>query len=176
MHQIYWLLVLIYLPNDMTVAEKIEFVLVPIFGAGIWLMAPGLPDKVGIGNLLLGVSALLLFQGLVRDLWLLTRKKRAAHPGPLRKSRCLCVESTVGATGIIAGIVLLGSRIDLSMVMNAWVWSFLVMVTMSIGIVIKNYVVEWGPLRVRQDKYPPQYRPEICEIIGEIIGDRLEWH
>jgi hypothetical protein len=136
----------------MTTAEKIELALIPLFGAGLWLMTPGLPDKLGVGKLLLGTSALLLLQSLIRDLWLLTREKRAAQLNPRRKARCMCVESTVGATGVIVGMALLGSGIDRSVVMNDWIWSPLVMVVMGIGFLIKDYVVEWGPLRVRRDR------------------------
>jgi hypothetical protein len=136
----------------MTTGEKVELALIPVFGAGLWLMAPELPDKVGVGNLLLGASAFLLLQSLIRDLWLLAREKRAAQPSPRRKARCMCVESTVGATGVIVGIILLGSGIDRSVVMNDWIWSPLVMVVMGIGFVIKDYVLEWSPLRVRRDR------------------------
>jgi hypothetical protein len=136
----------------MTTAEKVELALILVFGAGLWLMAPELPDKLDVGNLVLGTSALLLLQSLIRDLWLLAREKRAAQRSPRRKARCMCVESTVGATGIIVGIVLLGSGIDGSVVMNDWMWTPLVMVVMGIGFVIKDYVLEWGPLRVRRDR------------------------
>jgi hypothetical protein len=136
----------------MTTGEKVELALIPVFGAGLWLMAPELPDKVGVGNLLLGASAFLLLQSLIRDLWLLAREKRAAQLSPRRKARCMCVESTVGATGVIVGIILLGSGIDRSVVMNDWIWSPLVMVVMGIGFVIKDYVLEWSPLRVRRDR------------------------
>jgi hypothetical protein len=136
----------------MTTAEKIELALIPVFGAGLWLMAPDLPDQLGVGNLLLGTSALLLLQSLIRDLWLLVREKRAARPSPHRKARCMCVESTVGATGVIVGIVLLGSGIDRSVVINDWMWAPLVMVMMGTGFVIKDYVLQWGPLRVRRDR------------------------
>jgi hypothetical protein len=136
----------------MTSAEKIELMLIPVFGASVWLMAPWLPDTLGVGNLLLGTSIVLLFQSLVRDLWLLARERRDAQPSPRRKARCMCVESTIGATGVSAGLVVLGSGIDRPVVMNDWIWTSVVMVIMGIGFVIKDYVVEWGPLRVRRDK------------------------
>ena len=96
-------------------------------------MASGLPDKLGVGRLLLGASALLLFQSLARDLWLLAREKRASQPSPRRKARCMCVESTVGAMGIVAGAVLLGSGIDRSVGMNNWVWSYAVLVPLRVA-------------------------------------------
>lgn len=136
----------------MTAAEKIELVLIPLFGFGIWLMATGLPDTVGVGRLFLGASVLLLFQGLIRDFWLLAKGKRAADPSPPRKARCMCVESTIGVFGVVVGIVVLGSGINRSVIMDNWMWSVLAIVVMTTGFAIKDYVVEWNPLRVRRDK------------------------
>jgi len=138
--------------KTMATGEKIELALIPVFAIGFWLMAPGLPDEMGIGRLVLGASIFILSQSLVRDLVLLAREKRASQPGVRRKARCMCVESTVGATGVVAGVALLGSGIDGSVVMNNWVWSVLVMAIMALGFVIKDYVVEWSPWRIRRDK------------------------
>ena len=64
----------------------------------------------------------------------------------------MCVESTLGATGIVAGIIILGSGIDRLVTMNEWSWGLLVMLVMATGLLIKDFVVEWGPLRFRRDK------------------------
>jgi len=52
----------------MTKIEKFELALIPVLGAVFWLMTPLLPDRVGVGKLMLWTSALLLLQSLVRDL------------------------------------------------------------------------------------------------------------
>jgi hypothetical protein len=136
----------------MTIGEKIELSLIPVLGIGFWVIAPELPDQLGVGRLLLAASALLLLQSLVRDLWLLTRKKRASQPGPRRAVRCMCIESTVGATGIVVGAILLGSGITRLIAMDDWVWSVLVMLILGVGFVTKDYVLEWSPWRIRRDK------------------------
>jgi hypothetical protein len=136
----------------MTKAEKIELALIPILGAGFWLMTPLLPARIGIGKLLLWTSALLLLQSLVRDLWLLAKQKHNLAPEPLKKVRCMCVESTVGITGIVAGIIILGSGVDRLVTMNGSSWGLLVMLVVAMGLLIKDFVVEWGPLRFRRDK------------------------
>ncbi|RLA13742.1 MAG: hypothetical protein DRQ59_04655 [Gammaproteobacteria bacterium] len=136
----------------MTKIEKIELALIPVLGIGTWLLAPLLPARIGIGKLLLWTSALLLLQSLVRDFWLLARQKHNLEPGPLTKARCMCVESTLGATGIVAGIIILGSGVDRLVTMNGWSWGLLVMLVMATGLFIKDFVVEWGPLRFRRDK------------------------
>jgi hypothetical protein len=136
----------------MTKIEKIELVLIPVLGAVFWLMAPLLPDRVGVGKLFLWSSALLLLQSMIRDLWLLARHNRNREPGPVKKARCMCVESTLGATGIVAGIIILGSGVDRLVTMNGWSWGLLVMLVTTTGLLIKDFVVEWGPLRFRRDK------------------------
>jgi hypothetical protein len=136
----------------MTIGEKIELALIPVLGIGVWLMASALPDQVGVGRLFLAASALLLFQSLVRDLWLLARKKRMSQSSPRRAVRCMCIESTVGATGIVVGAILLSSGITRLIVMDDWVWSVLVMLIMGVGFVTKDYVLEWSPWRIRRDK------------------------
>ena len=136
----------------MTIAEKIELAIIPVLATGFCLMSPSLPEQVSVGELLLWTSALLLLQSLVRDLWLLARQKHNLEPGPLKKARCMCVESTLGATGIVAGIIILGSGIDRLVTMNEWSWGLLVMLVMATGLLIKDFVVEWGPLRFRRDK------------------------
>ncbi len=136
----------------MTPAEKIEIVLIPLFGTTLWMIAPGLPEKVESGILLLGASALLLLQGLIRDLWLLAKGRRKKQAKPPRRARCMCLESTIGAIGIVTGIVVLLSETNRSVVMNNWTWSFPVMGVMTMGYLIKDYVLKWNPFRILRDK------------------------
>ena len=106
--------------KPVTKTETIEFALIPVLGAGFWLMAALLPDRIGAGKLLLWTSALLLLQSLIRDLWLLARQRHNVKTGLLKKARCMCVESTLGATGIVAGITILGSGVDCLVTMHGW--------------------------------------------------------
>ena len=136
----------------MTTAEKIELAVVPLLGGALWLLVPVLPGVVGIGSLLLWAAALFLFQGLVRDLWLLTRQRRTALPGRQRKARCICAESTVGVAGVVVGIAVLCSGMDRPVTMGHWTWSLLGMATMAAGFVLKDYVLEWRPFGLRRER------------------------
>jgi hypothetical protein len=136
----------------MTTAEKTELALIPITGIIVWFIAPFLPNTLSAGLLLLGGSALLLLQGLVRDLWLLANKRGNPQPDLHRKIRCMCAESTIGTTGIIIGAAILGVGIDYSTGLNQWGWCILFMVVMTIGFLIKDYVIEWNPFHLRKDK------------------------
>ncbi len=135
----------------MTSAEKIELALIPVLAGVVVLLADHLPPVVGLGNLFLTTSALLLFQGLIRDLWLLVKAKREPKPDAIQKIRCMCVESTLGMSGIVVGIVLLGAGLNLPAMMANWNWCLLVALTMTIGFAMKDYVVEWMPFRLRKD-------------------------
>lgn len=136
----------------MTTVEKIELALIPIIGVCIWLAENRLPTSAGIGRLLLWASVLILLQGLIRDLWLLAKQKRTVKPDQQIKAQCMCIESTIGMTGVIAGIILLGFGVNNSITMNGLMWSVFVSVVMLVGFIIKDYVIEWNPLRIRKDK------------------------
>ena len=138
--------------QTMTITEITELTLIPVIGGIFWLLGPLLPESIGVGKLLLWSSALLLLQGLIRDLWLLASEKNNRDPTILKGGRYLCVESAIGATGIVVGIAVLGSGIDHLVTMNDWSWSILMMVVVSAGFLIKDFVVELGPLRIRRDK------------------------
>ena len=136
----------------MTIAEKTELVLIPILGLLCWLGLATFPERLAIGHLSLAASALLLLQGLVRDLWLLSRMKYNAPSHTQRAIRCMCVESTVGVMGVILGVLLLSIGISVSIPMSQWSWSILLVVILSFGYLIKDFVLEWGPWRLRREK------------------------
>lgn len=133
----------------MTNAGKTELGLISLPGLAVWLMPGVLPASIGMGSLLLWASALLLLQGLLRDLWLLARQQPTR---PQIRLRCMCIESTVGLAGVIAGLVILGSVFDWMVSMETWIWSLLLTLVLLSGFVIKDYVFVWPPLRIRKVK------------------------
>lgn len=132
-------------------AEIVELTLIPVLGTGFWWIAAKLPEHIELGRLMLGASALLLFQSLIRDLWLLAKARRNPQPSPPRVARCMCVESMVGITGIVVGLTLFGWRIGKPVSMGRWNWSIIVMLVMGAGFVMKDYVLETKPWRLRRD-------------------------
>lgn len=135
----------------MTIFERVELALIPVMGMAVWFLTPVLPDRLPAGRLLLWVSALILLQSLVRDLWLLSRKRRGKQ-APRKAARCMCVESAVGATGVVVGAIVLSAGVGQSVSMSHWSWSVLVLVALSGAFLIKDYVVEWDPWQIRRDK------------------------
>ena len=136
----------------MTTTEKTELGLIPLLGGLAWWAAPMLPRPISVGTALVWASALGLLQGLVRDLWLLARARHTARAKVKRQARCMCVESTVGVTGIVAGLVLLGAGSHRTWGPGRWDWSLAVMVILGVGFTLKDYVFEWSPFRLRRDK------------------------
>ena len=138
--------------SDMTTAERIELALIPLVGVAVWLIAERLPAQIGIGSLLLAGSVLLLLQGLIRDLWLLFKRRQDSQTGPRKEALCMCVESTVGVTGVVAGLIVLGSAADSTLFLGRTLWSILAVAVLIIGFAIKDFVFEWQPFRIRRDK------------------------
>lgn len=135
----------------MTIGEKVELAIIPIVGIAVLLMAQALPTQISIARLLLDAAALLLLQSLVRDLWLLRRRSSAPSAGR-RAARCMCVESTIGASGVAAGALLIGIGFDQAITIDSRLWSALAVVVLGTGFAIKDYVIEWNPWRIRKDK------------------------
>ncbi len=136
----------------MTTLEKIEIALIPIFGIGFWLIAPALPSQLGAGALLLSLSALMLLQSLIRDLFLLANVKRMSQPIKYRAARCMCLESTVGMTGIFIGAGVLGLGVEQLVVIENWEWGALAILIMLAGFTIKDFVIESRPWQIIRDK------------------------
>lgn len=136
----------------MTKAEKAELFFIPVSGITFWVITPFIPEQLSLGHLFLYASALLLFQSLVRDLLLLNTMKSRESSSSTKSAQCMCIESTVGMTGIVLGALLLGIGVAVSISMTEWYWSLMAMVVTGSGFLIKDYVFEWNPWRIRQDK------------------------
>jgi hypothetical protein len=106
----------------MDAAEVFELGLIPSVGAATWWLSTALPTRIGLGKLLLWASVMLLLQSLLRDLWLLAKARRNAPTTPPRIARCMCVESIVGMTGIVTGLLLFSFGISKPVTMERWSW------------------------------------------------------
>lgn len=135
----------------MTHAERIELALIPVAAAAAWAMAARLPTAPGVGTLLLVGAVLLLLQGLLRDLWQLWRRGRQPPAGQPRRMACLCLESTLGSTGVLAGLAVLGSGLPWRIALPAWGWGLLVGGVPALGFAIKDLVIALRPLRLVRD-------------------------
>lgn len=135
---------------SMTRAERVELALIPAAAVATWALGARLPATPGFGTLLLASAVLLLLQGLLRDLWLLWRDRRTPVAAP-RRMACLCLESTLGSSGVLAGLVVLGSGLSWRIALPAWGWGLLVGAVLALGFAIKDLVLALRPLRLLRD-------------------------
>jgi hypothetical protein len=99
-----------------------------------------------------GISALLLLQSLVRDGAILLRTRRSASNEPRKEAQCFCLESIVGVTGVVAGAVLVGLGSSTDVAIGRWDFSLAVVGMMMLSFIIKDLVISWKPPGVRREK------------------------
>jgi hypothetical protein len=138
--------------SRLAIGEKFELALIPVASLAFYLVAPLLPKQIALGSLLLFAFAMLLAQSLLRDLWLLTGMRLDASDEPGTEAQCMCVESAVGATGVLAGMVVLGAGIGHPVAMPAWAWVLCVLAAGLTSYCIKDFVFEWNPWSIRREK------------------------
>ena len=136
----------------MSRAEWIEVLASVIIAPASWAAWPCLPSPTPFWLMVLCVSALLLLQSLVRDVAILLRSRRAPTTDPGREAQCFCLESTVGLTGVIAGAALVGLGSSARVTISHFAFSLAVAATMALSFGIKDLVITWNPLGLRQDK------------------------
>ncbi|MEO6992193.1 MAG: hypothetical protein ABI273_01070, partial [Lacunisphaera sp.] len=134
--------------TPLSIAEKVELSAIPLALVLALFLVPPSGATIELGELIAGAALLLLLQGFFRDLWLLRQARRSPALTPARSARCMCVESTVGLTGVIAGIALLGfgltKRIHLTPIgLPLGIASILV-----VGFLLKDFVFEWSPWKI----------------------------
>ena len=64
----------------------------------------------------------------------------------------MCVESTIGVTGVVTGLAVLGSALDATLALGPEARGAIAVVVLAIGFAIKDLVFELRPFRIRRDK------------------------
>ena len=132
--------------------EVLELGLIVLAATGTWFAQSMFPDVLPLGRVLLMASGLLLLQSLIRDLSILARKSNEGKAPQPEAARCMCIESAVGAAGVVIGAVLVGAGVGASVAMPGLAWVVLVLLVLLAGLLIKDFVFEWAPWRIRRDK------------------------
>jgi hypothetical protein len=136
----------------MTREAWIEVLAIGVVASMSWLTWPYFPSPTPLWQLLLGVSALLLLQSLVRDVAIVLRTRGAASGEPRKEASCMCLESTLGVTGIVAGAILVGVGSSAQVAVGRLGFMLAVAGTMALGFIIKDWVISWRPLGMRREK------------------------
>ncbi len=152
----------------MTIIEKSEVIL--IFVITILLLLFGqllFPTSISVSHLVLYSAALLLLQGLIRDLCLLffkrfllntrqgksetsrlTNMKNVSIP---IKAQCLCMESVIGLTGVIIGLCFLSLGFKQILLLNIYAFTGILVSVLVLGFFLKDYVFGWNPWRIYKE-------------------------
>jgi hypothetical protein len=139
------------MPHPST-AEKVELAAIPVVTVLAGGLAPRPNLRLELGVLIAGAALVLLLQGFVRDLWLLRQARRHAATNASHAARCLCVESAIGLTGIAAGIGLTGFGLAWTVLVTPAALAGGVGATLFAGYLLKDFVFEWSPWKIRREK------------------------
>lgn len=134
----------------LTSLEKVEITLIPLAVAGVWFAQVGLIMKPG--ELLMAASILLLLQGLCRDAWLWVSARRNPAPAEARYAACMCIESTLGFTGIILSSVFVAANLGPFIRVPPPAMTLAVAMVLVAGYLLKDFVFSWSPWRVYREK------------------------
>lgn len=133
----------------MKTAHKIELVLIALTTMTTAMLHQRLPQRMESGYFILTLGLLFLVQSLMRDLWLLSRKREASKPE--RAVRCMCLETGVGIIPIIVSGILMFGGFSRPVIIPSWAWMLGVPATLLTCFWLKDYVFEWNPWRIRRD-------------------------
>jgi hypothetical protein len=136
----------------MTRADWIEVLVIAILAPAGWLVWPYFAPAMPLWRLALSLSALLLAHSLVRDMAILLRSRRSASAELRREAHCFCLESTIGATGVVAGAILAALGLSIQVAIGRWYFVLAVAGTMVFGFAVKDLVISWNPLGLRREK------------------------
>ena len=129
-------------------SDLLELFAVAVVTGGVAAARGLLPTRIELGNVVLGAAALLLFQGLIRDL-VRVRAARRAAAASTRTVTCMCAESTIGVTVILVGLVLVFATSPVVLRLPRYGWPGGVAAVMLFGFAIRNLVLDWRERRFR---------------------------
>jgi len=136
----------------MTRAEWVELAMICAVTTVGWFVWPNFSVVMPLWQIVLGASALLLAQSLVRDVAILIRQRRSASNQPHKEAQCFCLESAVGATGVGAGAALAGLSGSTQIAIGRLEFLIVIAATMALGFLIKDFVISWKPIGLRREK------------------------
>ncbi|MGF1572976.1 MAG: hypothetical protein ACFCU1_07875 [Sumerlaeia bacterium] len=117
-----------------------------------------LPKGLPLGEVILYSAALLLFQGLVRDLAVKVYPPKSCevvqipqtdqHGNRSTIKTCMCAESTIGIVGVVSGVLLLFSGWKLVLQFPWYSWPLGGAAVLLGGFFLKSIVIDWKNKRL----------------------------
>lgn len=128
-------------------AARVELALCLALPMGVFLAGAWLPGAVSIASLTILCACVLLAQGLVRDVWILTRARdEASGDGEQKVSASICVESATGSAGVAVGIVLVALQMETAITMSNLAWGGTLFTVLLFGFLMRDVVIRLRPL------------------------------
>lgn len=125
-----------------------EKVAIAVLVGGVALVRARLPVKIELGEAVLASAALLLVQGLIRDLVRLRMARaQAKHSAP--RVTCVCAESTLGASAIVIGMLLVFALSPVVLRVPPIAWPIAVGLVSVFGFATRHLVLDWRTRRLR---------------------------
>jgi len=135
----------------MSLIEKAELIVIAICFIVFLLLKNTLPVPATLATAILSLSALLLLQGLIRDLTYLARHKKDSSPDQAQALFGICVESFLGIIGIVIGGVLIFFYSHNAFQLSTTLWAVLILSVLVFGFLIKDYVFDFSTMKIHKD-------------------------
>jgi len=137
----------------MTKREQYEIFLIILFVSIVSIFSFYLPDQIRLGRIVLYCAILLLFQGLLRDLFIyfFELKKINQTQQPKITAQCLCLESGIGVLGVVIGLLLFFIANDRVVTIIQWQWIGLPLSILIAGYLMKDWVFYWQSLQFKRE-------------------------
>lgn len=133
-------------------AEKFELGAIPVVTALLGWLGPRLGLNLELGELIAGSALLILLQGFCRDLWLLREARRNKSKSPARSAQCMCVESAMGLTGVVAGVGFVGFGLGRPVLVSTAALAAGAGGVMLTGFLLKDFVFAWSPWKIYRER------------------------
>ena len=136
----------------LTTLEKVELSAIPFATALAWFAPLGPVFTLKIGGLITAASLLLLLQGFCRDVWLWVAARQATVKPAPHSAQCMCVESALGLTGIVAAAGLTAFHFGPDIAVTRPGFTTAVGAVLVAGFLLKDFVFEWSPWKIYRAK------------------------
>lgn len=135
--------------SEFTKLEKFELLGASVATVLSWFVPA---FSLRLGGLITAASVLLLLQGFCRDVWLWLMARCQPVQAEPHYGACMCVESTLGFTGIIAAAGLTAFQFGPPyLVTRPWL-TLSVAAVLAAGFLLKDFVFSWSPWRIYREQ------------------------
>lgn len=120
--------------------DLVELTLIALVPLGLYLAQVGAGWRPRFGEAVCYACAVILGQGLLRDLALLWARRKG-DAKPKRRAACLCAESTLGLSLLAVGATVLLLGIEERVTLTPGRLGLTLWVLLGVGFVAKDYVL-----------------------------------